>query len=249
MSDGKIPLLVLNLDHEVLCVKGSKMGELVSFIGSREEAREMSIRSFLTKKLGVSQIRFLGMHELQDRGLTAALMILDDGYLAPKGMEFLELSKALTSSQEAFTLYSAIVLKGFVPPTKDIIAWPLGENELDGSLLGSMVARGIKTGSSSLLIEYQKNQELLPKENQVSVILDWESHALCVIQTQKVSIVPFGSVTEQQAKADAFGDGTLSYWQDVHWDLFDSICHDEGEEMGDDLDVVCERFVCIKSLI
>ncbi|MEI8025625.1 MAG: ASCH domain-containing protein [Pseudomonadota bacterium] len=249
MSDGKIPLLVLNLDHEVLCVKGSKMGELVSFIGSREEAREMSIRNFLTKKLTVSQIRFLGMHDLPDRGLTAALMVLDEGYVAPKGMEFLELAKALTNSQEAFTLYSAIVLKGFVPPSKDIISWPLGENELDGSLLGSMVARGIKTGSSSLLIEYQKNQELLPKENQVSVILDWESHALCVIQTQKVAIVPFGSVTEQQAKADAFGDGTLSYWQDVHWDLFDSICQDEGEEMGDDLDVVCERFLCIKSLI
>jgi uncharacterized protein YhfF len=249
MSDGKIPLLVLNLEHVVLFVKGSKVGELVSFMGSREEPRELSIRNFLTKKLGVGQIRLLGMHDLAGRGLTAALMVLDDGFEAPKGMEFVELGKALNSSPDSFSLYSSVVLKGFVPPSKDIIAWPLGENELDGSLLGSMVARGVKTGSSSLLIEYQKNQDLLPKESQVSVILDWESHPLCVIQTEKVSIVPFGSVSEHQAKADAFGDGSLTYWQDVHWDLFESICKEEGEEMGDDLDVVCERFVCLKSLV
>ena len=248
MSHNTSRLLILNADHEILFSKGATT-ELASFTVNANQPLEMSLRDYLVRKLGVSNIRYLGMAHLPEGGLSPAVLILDDDFSPPKGMIFIELANALKQSDQAYSIYCDVLLKGFVPPSRDLLAWPLGDNEIDGALLGGMAARGLKTGSSSLLIEYGKNQNLLPKDQQVSVIIDWESRPICVIQTEKVSIVPFAKVGDDQAKADALGDGSLSYWQDVHWELFTSICNENKEEMGDDMDVVCERFRCLKSLI
>jgi len=248
MSQATSRLLILNADHEILFSKGSTT-ELVSFTVNTNQALEMSLRDYLVRKLGVGNIRFLGMANLPQSGLIPAVLLLDEEFTPPKGLVFLELADALKQSDLAFAAYCEVMLGGFIPSSRDLLAWPLGDNEIDGSLLGSMAARGLKTGSSSLLIEYGKNQSLLPKDQQVSVIIDWESRPICVIQTEKVSIVPFGKVGADQATADALGDGSLTYWQDVHWELFSAICAENKEEMGDDMDVVCERFRCLKSLI
>ena len=249
MSDGRIPLLVLNREHDVLCQRGSKGLEPASFICAANEPRESGLRSFIAKKLSVSSIRIMGWSEIAGKGICPAVIVLDENFLPPKGLEFVTLKKILKENQDSFELYTKIILQGFVPESREIVAWPMGENELDGALLSSMIARGLKLGSSSLLLEYGKDQDLLPRESGISVIIDWESQPICVIQTEKVYITPFGKVTSEQARADALGDGSLSYWQDVHWELFEGICSDAGEEMGDDLDVVCERFVCLKTLI
>lgn len=249
MSDGRIPLLVINREHEVLCQRGSKGLELASFISSNVEARESGLRSFLAKKLAVSSVRIFGWSEQNQFGLCPAIMVLDDGYSAPKGLDFYPLKKALSEVDLAFALYTKIILQGFTPESREIIAWPLGDNELDGALLSSLVARGLKSGSSSLLLEYGKDQDLLPRESQISVLIDWDSNPICVIKTGQVYITPFAKVSSEQAKADAIGDGSLSFWQDVHWELFEGVCSELGEEMGDDLDVVCERFTCLKSFI
>ena len=125
----------------------------------------------------------------------------------------------------------------------------MGENELDSSILGLLVANGKKSASSSLLVEFTKGEVTLPKVDNQSVIIDWSGRVLCLIRTVDVKILPFKEVGESHAAKEMLGDGTLEYWQDVYWDLFGQVCENYGDEADEEMDVVCESFEVIKSFI
>ena len=64
-----------------------------------------------------------------------------------------------------------------------IDAWAFG---VEADHLAELVLMGRKTATSSAFDLYTVGNEPLPKENEMSVILDSKENAICIIETTKV---------------------------------------------------------------
>lgn len=108
--------------------------------------------------------------------------------------------------------------------------------------LAELVLRGIKTGTASAYPLYEAENEALPKAGNYSVILDSKDEAVCIIKTTKVTIVPFREVSEEHARKEGEGDGSLEYWRKVHVEFFRKEMSETGKLFHEDMPVVCEEF-------
>ena len=118
-------------------------------------------------------------------------------------------------------------------------AWAFG---VDADLLAQLVAAGEKTATASAYPLYEVDGEDLPAVGEYSVILDSKENAVCVIRTQKVTVVPFAEVTQEHAFKEGEGDKSLSYWRQVHEEVFTQWMEEAGLEFKTDMMVVCEEF-------
>ena len=66
-----------------------------------------------------------------------------------------------------------------------IDAWAFG---VEADYLAELVLMGQKTATSSAFDLYAVGNEPLPKENELSVILDSKENAICIIETTKVEV-------------------------------------------------------------
>ena len=99
-------------------------------------------------------------------------------------------------------------------------AWAFcGGGEI-GDRLAELVLQGIKTATSSALIAFRTEKEPLPKAGDYSVVLFDNGEAACVIQTQRVELVPFDQVGPRHAYLEGEGDRSLEYWRQVHEEAF-----------------------------
>ena len=89
-----------------------------------------------------------------------------------------------------------------------IDAWAFG---VEADYLAELVLKGQKTATSSAFDLYAVGNEPLPKENELSVILDSKENAICIIETTKVEVIPFKEVSENHAYKEGEGDRTLAY--------------------------------------
>lgn len=99
----------------------------------------------------------------------------------------------------------------------DIDAWQFG---LEADLLAKLVLEGTKTATASAYDLYAVDNDPLPEVGSYDVILDSKDQAVCIIQIEKVSVVPFKEVSEKHAFKEGEGDKTLAYWRDVHEAFF-----------------------------
>ena len=90
----------------------------------------------------------------------------------------------------------------------------------DSDTLSSLVLEGKKTATASAYPLYGKENEKLPEKGDYSVILDGKGNGVCIIRTDKVSVVPFSDVGEDHAYKEGEGDRTLEYWHLVHKEFF-----------------------------
>ena len=74
----------------------------------------------------------------------------------------------------------------------------------------------------------------------LTVVTDWRGHALCLIETTFVEIVPYMEVTAAFAATEGDGDGSLAYWREVHWAYFGRQCRRIGKEADRQMPVVCK---------
>ena len=118
-------------------------------------------------------------------------------------------------------------------------AWAFGD-DTDG--LARLTLEGIKTATSSALPSYELEGEPLPEAGEYSVILNSQGEAVCVIRTERVSIVPFRDVGADHARREGEGDLSLAYWRNVHEAFFAKERAEAGLVFGEDLPVVCEEF-------
>jgi uncharacterized protein YhfF len=121
-------------------------------------------------------------------------------------------------------------------------AWSYG---CDPDELASLTARGIKTATASLYMLYEIEGEPLPVPGEHSVILDSNDEAVCIIRTDRVYIRPFRDVDEVQAWKEGEGDRSLSYWRNVHRDFFSDELAPMGIPFSEDMEIICEEFVCV----
>ena len=94
-----------------------------------------------------------------------------------------------------------------------IDAWTFG---MEADYLAELVLMGQKTATSSAFDLYAVGDEPLPKENELSVILDSKENAICIIETTKVEVIPFKEVSEDHAYKEGEGDRRLTYWRELH---------------------------------
>ncbi len=152
------------------------------------------------------------------------------------------LAKALseTGREQFREAYCSIMLAGYVPPTQCFSAFGFGPTVRSADKLGTLVAEGKKTGTSSLDWIYAAEEEKRPEPGDISVVLNGKGLPLAVIEATDVAIVPFCEVGEDHAAAE--GEGNLATWRKIHWEVFGEECRSIGRTPDERMPVVCERF-------
>ena len=103
---------------------------------------------------------------------------------------------------------------------KTFEAWHFCNNEIDANHLADLTRRGIKRATASLKKSYELEDEPLPKEKDLNIITYYDGTAACIIEVTNVKIVPFQEITEEDAKVEGEGDGSLAYWREGHLRFF-----------------------------
>ena len=118
-------------------------------------------------------------------------------------------------------------------------AWAFGD---DADTLARLALEGVKTATASAFPLYELEGEPLPEAGEYSVILDSRDEAVCIIRTERVTVVPFRDVGADHARREGEGDPSLAYWRRVHEAFFAEELAQAGLAFDGDLPVVCEEF-------
>jgi uncharacterized protein YhfF/rhodanese-related sulfurtransferase len=108
--------------------------------------------------------------------------------------------------------------------------------------LALLVLIGRKRATTSLLADYQPDDEPLPRPGDRAVVLDGEGHEVGVIETTAVAVKPFADVDEAFAHDEGEGDRTLASWRTDHEHVLRRRCDTLGITFSPQLEVVCEHF-------
>lgn len=118
-------------------------------------------------------------------------------------------------------------------------AWPFG---VEADALANLVVSGQKCATSSLYVAYEREKERLPQVSDYNIILNGRGDAVCIVETIKVSIVPFNEVTEEHAFKEGEGDRCRKTWRAIHRDFFSKELEEFGLHFHEGVLVVCEEF-------
>ena len=124
-------------------------------------------------------------------------------------------------------------------------AWSYGDAPDE---LAELTRKGIKTATASAYPIYDLEEEPLPETGGYSVVLDSKESAVCITRTERVFVLPFREVTEDQAFREGEGDRSLSYWREVHCRFFTEELAAYGMTFSEDMGVVCEEFEVVFSI-
>ncbi|MCH2189411.1 MAG: ASCH domain-containing protein [Gammaproteobacteria bacterium] len=130
-------------------------------------------------------------------------------------------------------------------PARAIPAYYFCDNQKDADECADLVLSGDKRATASSLWFYEAENEPLPKAGDLSIVTNWQGTPLCVIQVEKVEIVPFNKVTAEFALCEGEGDKSLEYWRRVHWDYYHRELAATSKSPTDDMPIVCEYFKVI----
>jgi uncharacterized protein YhfF len=128
------------------------------------------------------------------------------------------------------------------PTSRFLEAFYFDDNEPSANELAELVLAGRKRATAALLWSHEAEGERIPRAGDLSIVTDYAGNARCVIETKRVDIVPFSEVTEEFARTEGEGDGSLAYWRRAHEAFFGRECKRIGREPEPDMPVVCERF-------
>ena len=133
------------------------------------------------------------------------------------------------------------------PTSRFLEAFYFDDNEPSANELAELVLSGRKRATAALLWSHEAEGKRVPQAGDLSIVTDFGGNAKCVIETRRVDIVPFSKVTEEFARTEGEGDGSLKYWRRAHEAFFGRECTRIGREPEPDMPVVCERFEVVFS--
>ena len=133
---------------------------------------------------------------------------------------------------------------------------PISEFAFPGPLRDRLIRAildGRKVTTTSLVLEYEVEREPIPREGQVSMVVDSNSQPVCVIETVEVRIVPLGQVDYGHVVDEGEGHASVADWRAGHEGFW------RGQEMIESLKnstlvlddatlVVLERFRVVERL-
>ena len=121
------------------------------------------------------------------------------------------------------SMWQAYLNEMGVSPTtseKTYQAWHFSNHEKEANHLANLTLKGIKKATAGLKKSYDMEGEPLPKVNDLHIITDFKAKPVCIIEVTEVKLIPFNKITDEDAKKEGEGDGTLEHWKTVHWKFF-----------------------------
>lgn len=119
------------------------------------------------------------------------------------------------------------------------------DNEKDANECAELVVNGIKQATATSLWWYEKNNEDLPTKGAQYIITDWDGNAKAIIETTKVTPIPYNDITSEFARIEGEGDKSLGYWKKVHRAYYTREMEPYGELFTEDMIIICEYFKTI----
>ena len=116
------------------------------------------------------------------------------------------------------------------------------DNEVDANECVKLVKKGIKKATSNSLLGLQYRNERLPKIGDFIIVTDWDGKAQCIVETTKVTLKPYFSITEEYAKLEGEGDKSLAHWKKVHWDYYTRELAKFERVPRESMIIVCQEF-------
>ncbi len=144
------------------------------------------------------------------------------------------------AAQALWSAYYASLPERQLPAVPENV-FAFGDSPEMANELGALVARGIKTATTSALWAYAEG-EPIPQIGSFSVVLDGHEQPLCVSETIEVETKRFSEVDERFAYDEGEGDRSLVYWRDEHVRFFNRTLPAIGKTFSNDIPVICERF-------
>ena len=120
-------------------------------------------------------------------------------------------------------------------------AFLFGDNPAMATELAQLVVDERKTATSSLLAEYERDDESLPQIGDMAIVCDGAGQPVAALSTVAVEQYPFDQVPVSVAEAEGEGDRTLLYWRQTHTEFFSRVHPDLWVGDGTDI-VVVEHF-------
>ncbi|MFD7560628.1 ASCH domain-containing protein [Streptomyces sp. NPDC059835] len=132
----------------------------------------------------------------------------------------------------------------------DLDDLPTVEFAFPGPLRDQLVAAilsGAKTTTSGLVLEYERENEPLPKAGRQSAVVDSDGRRIAVIELTEVRVIRLADVDLQHALDEGEGDKSVAEWRAGHERFWHSA--EVREELGDpdftvndDTQVLAQRF-------
>jgi uncharacterized protein YhfF len=151
---------------------------------------------------------------------------------------------AIPASIQAFWSEFAASL-GHDPSARFFEAFHFDDNEPSANELAELVLSGRKRATAALLWAYEAEGTPLPEPGNLSVVTRYTGEPVCVIETQRVEVTPFSTVTAEFAATEGEGDGSLAFWRQAHTMFFGRECERLGREFSLTMPVVCEVFAVV----
>jgi uncharacterized protein YhfF len=113
--------------------------------------------------------------------------------------------------------------------------------ELSEELL-ALIRSGRKKAGTGLLWAYEADDQVLPQEGVIEIVIDHNNEPALVTRIMRVEIVTYSDVSAEYAALEGEGDGSLEYWRKAHWAFFSRECKRIGREPTQDMPVICSVF-------
>jgi len=117
-----------------------------------------------------------------------------------------------------------------------------GHTEEQANELVNLIKKGEKTAVSYSLLGLQFREEKLPKIGDFIVVTDWDGTAQCIVETMKVRLKPFFSITQEFASQEAEGDKSLEQWKKTHWEHYTNELAAYERLPRESMIIVCQEF-------
>lgn len=125
------------------------------------------------------------------------------------------------------------------PDARSYEAWSFGDGGDIADELADLVIRGKKTATTSIYQLYQMEKAPIPSVNGLSIILNSNGEAVCIVRTSDVRICRFCDVTPEHAYKEGEGDRTLDHWRKVHRECFKKELEAHDLHFDESMLVVC----------
>jgi uncharacterized protein YhfF len=138
----------------------------------------------------------------------------------------------------------------------DIGDLPRMEFAFPGPLRDQLVAAilsGAKTSTSSLVVEYERENEPLPKPGQQMAVVDSEDRPVAMIELTEVRVVRLADVDLQHALDEGEGDQSVAQWRTGHETFWHSAevraeLGDADFTVNDDTLLLAQRFRLVHTI-
>ncbi|PWF45444.1 ASCH domain-containing protein [Massilia glaciei] len=139
---------------------------------------------------------------------------------------------------------------GVLPADREraISHWHFCDNRQDADACARLVVSGRKRATAPSLWSLQSRGEALPRIGDLHVVTDWAGKAQCIIRITDVEVLPLHGISEEHARAEGEGDGSLAWWYDAHWAYYHRELEGSGYQPRPDMPIVFERFECVYSV-